>query len=153
MSKALVQNPRGPGFESQVPPYCFVIFLQVFQRTSAIVAYHTSSCNQWTDGLQAKSDGPDGIPTMVPSQSAYAGSGKSTRGQLQWALILLIRLLFQAHTPLSLSILFLSIYFIYLYYLFIFHNFTNQSHFFLNKTKKNILFIKINSSIFIFINK
>ena len=45
VAKVVMHSPTGPGFESQVPPYYFAIFLQVFWRFSAIMAYHTPSSN------------------------------------------------------------------------------------------------------------
>ena len=63
-----MHSPMGPGFESQVPHICFAFFLQEIQRAPGVVAHHTPSSRYLPDGLQAKSDGLDGRPTMVPNQ-------------------------------------------------------------------------------------
>ena len=50
VAKALVQDPMGPGFESQVPQKLCIIFLQVFRRASAIMVHHTPSNLKAPDG-------------------------------------------------------------------------------------------------------
>ena len=110
VAKALVQDPTGPGFESQVPILFCIIFLQIIQCLSKCVAYHASSCNQWTDGPQAKSDGPDGMPTICHGQRAYVESREVKAGLHKWALKLLVSPLIRPTPPLVISFSFFSFY-------------------------------------------
>ena len=59
VAKALVQDPMGPGFESQVPQCICFIFLQVIPCDFQSVAHHTPSDLHMPNSLQAKSDGQD----------------------------------------------------------------------------------------------
>ena len=76
---ALVENPLGPGFESQVPQYICCIFLA--DVPACFINYGPSYAfrSQAPDGPQAKSDGPDWMCTILPSQHTHGQTGKSTR--------------------------------------------------------------------------
>ena len=50
MVSALVVCLMGPGLESQVPHIFAIVFLQIFQCISKIMAYHTPSSNHLPDG-------------------------------------------------------------------------------------------------------
>ena len=87
MESALVQSPMGLGFESQVPQYIYCIFLQVITCDFSKRSTPYSSNLQAPDGLQAKSDGPDGAYTMVPSQHCHRELQRSNACLQQMGLI------------------------------------------------------------------
>ena len=50
MAKAFVQDPMGPGFESQIPQCLCIIFLQLIPCSIQGAAYHASSLDHLPDG-------------------------------------------------------------------------------------------------------
>ena len=79
MVVACVQNPTGPGFESQVPPYALYFFSAgnpVLMPARDASYSLIQSRDRWP---QAKSDGPDGTSTILPSQMHTLDFKKSAR--------------------------------------------------------------------------
>ena len=111
-----MESPMGPGFESQVPNIFAIIFLQMIQRLSCLVVYHTPQISR----RQMASRPNPKAKIECPSWSqvnAYAWNLESqVRLEREWATNCQSYLQIGPNTPLG---LFFFLFFLYLFICFI----------------------------------